>query len=111
LKLLIIMLAVLIVPVLLWTLRLNLIGKSTGQSSVKSYLTITAKQLPLWKRIMAYVAVWVLGSLMIVGLLALIFEEELLLRLLGSVMAIISWFLAHRIAKRVWRRKESNSGV
>ncbi len=56
-------------------------------------------------KIIAYLVVWVFGLLFIIGLSALIFESDIIVRLIGLVVAIASIMLGNLVAKKYWPNK------
>ena len=55
--------------------------------------------------VLAYLGLVLCASLLIIGALAAIFEEALVVRIYGGLSAVMALVVAGPIARRVWPRK------
>lgn len=63
------------------------------------------EQPPRTYRVVAYVLVWALAFVFIVGLLAALFEESMGVRIGGALAATVALILGNVIARRAWPKK------
>lgn len=63
------------------------------------------------KLLLAYLGVLACASLLILGSLAAIFEEALVVRIYGALAAVMALIVGGTIARRVWPRKPVIEGM